>query len=71
MDAVAERRRKLLWCDICHKFNHNTRDCYNNEDNWSIVEEDTAQVLPVEDLDVMNNEGNSMEVAIDGVEGVV
>jgi hypothetical protein len=70
-DAVAKRRRKLLWCDICHKFNHNTRDCYNNEDNWSIVEEDTAQVLPVEDLDVMNNEGNSMEVAIDGVEGVV
>ncbi len=42
-----------------------------NEDNWSIVEKDTAQVLPAEDLDLMKHEGNSMEVTIDGVEGVV
>ena len=35
MDAVARRCRKFLWCDICHKFNHNTRDCY---------------ALPVDDL---------------------
>ena len=68
MDAVAKRRRKFLWCDICHKFNHNTRDCYKNEDNWSISEE-SAQVLPVEDLD-LTDEANT-EVATDGVEGVV
>jgi hypothetical protein len=71
MDTVAKRRRTFLWCDICHKFNHNTRDCYKNEDNWSIVEEITAPVIPMEDYDLMNNEGNSMDITIDSDKGVV
>ena len=64
MDAVARRRRKFLWCDICHKFNHNTRDCYKNEDNWSVND----NALPVDDL---NDDLTGTEMAVDGEEGVV
>ena len=41
------------------------------KENRLIVEELTAQVLPVAHLDLMNDEGNSMEVAIDRDKGVV
>ena len=36
MDHVAEsakkkRKRKVrMWCEICHRFTHNTDDCLNN-----------------------------------------
>ena len=68
MDAVARRRRKFLWCDICHKFNHNTCDCYKNEDNWSIADDAAPQALPVDDL---NEDLTGTEMAVDGEEGVV
>ena len=34
-DHIAElgkkqKRRKRLFCQICHKFNHNTNDCFKN-----------------------------------------
>ncbi len=70
-DAVAKRMRKFLCFDICRKFNHNTRNCYKNDDNWSMVEGATTTVLPVEDLNMMNNEPNSTEMAKDGQAGVV
>jgi hypothetical protein len=68
MDAVARRRRKFLWCDICHKFNHNTRDCYKNDDNWLIADDAAPQALPVDDL---NDDLTATEVAIDSQVGVV
>ena len=68
MDAVARRRRKFLWCDICHKFNHNTWDCYKNDDNWLIVIDDAPLTLPVEDL---NDELTGTEAAKEGIVGVV
>ena len=74
MDAIGRRRRKFLWCDICHKFNHNTNNCFKNEDNWSIEDEAGHHALPVEDLNVMNNQAASAEGinnAEEGQEGVV
>ena len=71
MDAVAKRRRKFLWCDICHKFNHKTHECYKNDDNWSIVDEANPPVLPVDDLNLMNNQATTAEVVDDLQEGVI
>jgi hypothetical protein len=59
MDAVTRRRRKFLWCDICHKFNHNT--CVY--DNWSIADDAAPQALQVDGL---NEESTGTETAIDG-----
>ena len=36
MDAIenaSRKRKKKMWCNICHKFNHNTRDCFKNPSN--------------------------------------
>ncbi len=40
MDAIAnagrkkrKKRKKTMWCNICPKFNHNTRDCFKNPSN--------------------------------------
>ena len=68
MDAVARRRKKFLWCDICHKFNHNTHDCYKNDDNWLIADDAAPQALPVNDS---NEELIGTEMTVDGEEGVV
>ena len=68
MDAVTRRRRKFFWCDICHKFNHNTHACYNNNDNWSIVDDGAPPVLPVEDL---NDELTGTDAAEDGIVKVI
>ena len=38
MDEVARKRKKTLWCEICHKFNHNTRDCFKNPSNLPPIE---------------------------------
>ncbi len=38
MDMVAKnKRRKMMWCEICHKFNHNTRDCFKNPANFQLA----------------------------------
>ena len=38
MDMVAKnKRRKMMWCKICHKFNHNTRDCFKNPANLQLA----------------------------------
>jgi hypothetical protein len=38
MDIVAQnKRRKIMWCEICHKFNHNTRDCFKNPANFQLA----------------------------------
>ena len=57
MDAIAKKkRRKVLWCDICHKFNHNTRDCYKNQSA-----EDLATVMEIP-LGEMSDEGKTGEI---------
>ena len=49
MDKVARKRKKTLWCEICHKFNHNTRDCFKNPSNlppieYCILPEDNGEI---------------------------
>ena len=66
-----KRRRKYLWCDICHKFNHNTQECYKNDDNWSIVDDANLPALPVDDLNLMNNELKIPEEVEDGLVGEI
>ena len=61
----------FLWCDICHKFNHNTRECYKNDDNWSIVDDANPPALPVDDLNLMNNELTIPEEVEDGLVGEI
>ena len=71
MDAIGRRRRKFLWCDICHKFNHNTSNCFKNEDNWSMEDDAGPLVLPVDDLNLVNTQPNTEELVDDVQEGVV
>ena len=35
--VVKNKRRKVMWCEICHKFNHNTRDCFKNPANLQLA----------------------------------
>ena len=54
MDEVARKRKKTLWCEICHKFNHNTRDCFKNPSNLPTIE---YSLLPevTENLNLMGD----------------
>ena len=31
--STKKRKRKIMFCTICNKFNHNTVDCYRNPNN--------------------------------------
>ena len=65
MDEVAKKRRKTLWCEICHKFNHNTNDCFKNPSNLPNIE-----YPPLTDFGV-DFEGEGGEENIDFQEGMV
>ena len=37
IEESAKKRRKRInqmYCSICEKFNHNTKDCYKNQVDW-------------------------------------
>ena len=59
------KRRKIMWCNKCNKFNHNTCDCFKNPSNL-IVNENA--VLDEFDSGVDTEGNNSMK---DGEIGVI
>jgi len=50
MDHIEEsakkkrKRRVRYFCKICHKFNHNTQDCWKNPNNLSKTTQCSADV---------------------------
>ena len=41
------KRRAKLYCEICHKFNHNTMDCFKNPINCRL--DDTLDLVDLVD----------------------
>ncbi len=56
--AVKKKRKKRMFCALCQKFNHVTKDCYKNHPR--II----PQALP--NLPIPANEGNTDLIGADG-----
>ena len=51
-DAASKKKRKRrvrMFCSICHKYNHNTNDCYKNAKQHSKAEDDEEPAKDVVD----------------------